>query len=152
MNRSCHPLSPPSLTHVVKECTAFIMHSCLEQSRISMRNLGASLHLGAGLCPHPGALWAGKEAGGLTETPTHPCPGPHGHRAPHTLRSPTGSSPKARLPRKCHLGVRGRLTLVPIRLDFLRCYFWGGISPQVEGLWQLGEYWLSCFVFHSYSY
>ena len=99
-------------------------------------------------CPVSGAR--GRRPHGDANTPL-PL-GPRGHRGPHALRSPTGSSPKARLPRKCHLGVGGRLTLVPIRLDFLCCYFWGGISPQVEGLRQLGEYWLSCFVFHSYSY
>ena len=81
----------------------FIRHSCLEQSRVSVRNLGAGLQLGAGLCPSPGAPWAGQEAGGRMEAPAHPCPGPRGRRGPHTLRSPTGSSSKARLPWKCHL-------------------------------------------------
>lgn len=54
------PLSPPPLPRSV-----LITHSCFEQSRISLRNPGANLHLGAGLCPSPGTLWAQQEAGGL---------------------------------------------------------------------------------------
>ena len=81
------------------------------------------------LVPQSGYPVGAAGGGRPMEVPTHPCPGPRGRRGPHALCLPTGCSSKAHLPQKCHLGVGGRLALVPIRLDFLCCYFWGGISP-----------------------
>lgn len=152
MNWSFHPLSPPP-SHLFGEgvysvyqafmfraesrqreeprCRPAVRSWLVPQSRCPVgRARGRRPHGGAGT-PLPGATWP--------QGPAHPA-----FANWFFIQGPSAMEMPSR--------GRGRLTLVPVHLDFLCCYFWGGISPRVKGLRQLGEYWLSCFVFHLYFY
>lgn len=148
MNWSFHPLSPPP-PHLFGEGVYSVYHAFMFRAELHQREeprcrpaVGSWL-VSQSRCPR------GRRPHGDTGTPLPRATWPQGPTRPAFANWFFTQGPSAM---EMPPGGRGRLTLVPIHLDFLCCYFWGGISPRVEGLWQLGEYWVSGFVFHLYSY